>query len=87
MFEDLTNEEKLVLDLFAQQEKNKDFNLQNELKKYSNSDNILVILENSGYINAKISQGAKGDYSISFDYTKNGHILTDYALDCYNLDK
>lgn len=87
MFEDLAYEEKLVLDLFVRQEKDKDFNLQKELKKYTNCDDILVILENSGYINAKISQGAKGDYSISFDYTKNGHILTDYALNCYNLEK
>ena len=87
MFKDLTSEEKLVLDLFAQQEKDKDFNLQKELKKYPNSDDILIVLENSGYINARISRGAKGDYSISFDYTKNGHILTDYALSCYNLEK
>lgn len=81
----LTEQEKFVLELYVKAELDKDFDLQNELKKYDINDNITIALINQRLINADIRTGLQGDVLISYNYKKNGHILSDYVLDLYNI--
>lgn len=85
MFEDLSLEEKNVLDLLAKAEIDKDFKeleLYDFLKQYDDIDSIRLSLFDKGYINLKVENRNPKNIQTAYKYI-NGHLLTDYALDCY----
>lgn len=85
MFEDLNVKEKHVLELFKKEEVSKDYDIQDDLKIFDPTEEILLSLIDKGYINASIRVGLHEDKQIQFDYTINGHKLTNYALDCFGI--
>ncbi|MCM1004145.1 MAG: hypothetical protein NC408_07375 [Candidatus Gastranaerophilales bacterium] len=90
MFNDLTNEEKAVLDLLAMAERDVDFkelSLSNELNKYENLARIRLALYDKGYINLKVFDRSSNNIQTQNDYTVNGSLLTDYSLKCYGITK
>lgn len=90
MFEDLTYDEKLVLDLYATAEKDNEFKeleFVDMLKSFKNIDEINLVLFDKGYINLKVYNRAPNNIQTEYVYSNKGHILTDVALRYYDIEK
>lgn len=85
MFYDLSSDEKNILELFVKQEKDNDFELEKNIKKYDTNKEILVKLIEKGLINAHISTGFHGNIEIEYNYKNNGHKLSNEVLKYYGL--
>lgn len=85
MLENLSENEKQVLNLFVRAEKDNDFNLSSNMSKYDADNKILISLINKGYINATIIYGKMGGFEIIYDYKINGHLLPNKLLEYFNI--
>ena len=85
MLENLSENEKQVLNLFVRAEKDNNFNLSSNMSKYDADNKTLISLVNKGYINATINYGKMGGFEIIYDYKINGHLLSNELLEFFNI--
>lgn len=87
MFEDIDKKEFIVLKEYVEYVKNKDYPLNKRLEILDPKEDITLSLHSKGYINLKVSTGAKGDRVIQYNYQINGSLLPDEVLEYFNIKK
>lgn len=87
MFEDLSNKEKQILNLFELEEIEDYYHLKHDLYILDPNQIILSALVYKGYINGTVTRDELGNCHVEYDYSINKRKLSNRALVAYGLRK